>query len=197
VTNRRGNSQARPFGESEITMFKAKDIMTTHVVSVASDDTVDRAVFLMIKHRVSGLPVLDKQGCPIGIVSEYDLLELICEGHSEQALVSDYMSRELIAITEEDSWVTIADLFRLKHVRRLPVLREGLLVGVVSRHDLMHAVQDARRYIRQQLPIPDGSNAWVPAHCAAHTAVPSEPLAPDGHCAGCSTCELFRSQSNA
>lgn len=132
-------------------MFKAKDVMTTHLVAVDVDHTVDHAISLMVKHRISGLPVLDKQGRLVGIVSEFDLLELICEGQSEQNSICDYMSADLYTAAEEASWVHLVDLFRSTHVRRLPVLRDGKLVGIVTRHDLMHAIRDARRQIRQKL----------------------------------------------
>jgi CBS domain-containing protein len=132
-------------------MLHAKDIMTTNVVTVYVDDTIDRAVALMVRHRISGLPVLDREDRPVGIVSEFDLLELICEGETGQNRVSDYMSHGVFCVTEQDTWVTVADLFREKHVRRLPVLRDGRLVGIVSRHDLMHAIRDARRRIRREL----------------------------------------------
>ena len=132
-------------------MFNARDIMTTHVVAVDVDDTIDRAISLMVKHQISGLPVLDEQGYPIGIVSEFDLLELICEGQAEDAKVRHFMSPRLYGVSEADSWVTVADVFRSKHVRRLPVLRDGKLVGIVTRHDLVHAIRDARQQIRQKL----------------------------------------------
>ena len=142
-------------------MFTAKDIMTTHVVAVNVSDTVDNAISLMVKHRISGLPVLDKQGRAIGVVSEYDLMELICEGQPSAATVGPYTSSGLLSVTEEDNWVTIADLFRSKHVRRLPVLRDGRLVGIVTRHDLMHAIRDARQQVRQRL-LPRASEAVGP-----------------------------------
>jgi predicted transcriptional regulator len=132
-------------------MLKVKDIMTTHVVTVDMDDSVDCAICLMVKNRISGLPVLDKSGRPVAVVSEFDLLELICEGRNEQCKVRDYMSAHLIAVCEEDSWVTVADMFRTVHVRRLPVLRDGNLVGIVTRHDLVGAIRGARRQIRQEL----------------------------------------------
>jgi len=132
-------------------MFKAKDVMTTHVVAVNVDDTIDHAISLMVKHRISGLPVLDKHGLPVGVVSEFDLLELICEGQSEQNAVRDYMSADLHTVAEEDSWVHVVDVFRSTHVRRLPVLRDGKLVGIVTRHDLVHAIRDARQQIRHKL----------------------------------------------
>ena len=132
-------------------MLKAKDIMTTHVVTVNVDDSVDHAISLMVKHRISGLPVLDTQGRPAGIISEFDLLELVCDGRTGDCKVADYMSTDVLGVREDTSWVTVADLFRAKHVRRLPVFRDGMLVGIVSRHDLMHAIRDARRQIRQEL----------------------------------------------
>ena len=105
----------------------------------------------MLFRSISGLPVVNKEGCPLGIVSEFDHLELICDGHTEADTVSHFMSPGLYCVAEEDSWVHVADMFREKHVRRLPVLRDGNLVGIVTRHDLLHAIRDARQRIRQKL----------------------------------------------
>ncbi len=149
-------------------MFTAKDIMTIHVVTVHTEDTVDHAVSLMVRHRISGLPVLDRQDRPVGIVSEYDLLSLVCQGRSEHAKVRDYMSFGLYVVSEDDSWVTVADIFRTQHVRRLPVLREGRLVGIVSRHDLLQAIRDARRRIHQKR----SDEAQAPPHERAAEATP-------------------------
>ncbi len=132
-------------------MFKAEDLMTTQVVTVNVDDTIDHAITLMVKHRISGLPVLGREGRPVGIISEFDCLELISEGQTEQDLVSHYMSPGVFGVAEEDSWGTVVDAFRSKHVRRLPVLRDGTLVGIGTRHDLMHAIRDARQRVRQDL----------------------------------------------
>lgn len=144
-------------------MFPAKDLMTRQVVTVTVDDTIDYAITLMVKHRISGLPVLDREGRPVGIISEFDLLELICEGQTEQDKVSDYMSPELFGVAEDDTWVTVADAFREKHVRRLPVLRDGKLVGIITRHDLMHAIRDARRQVRNNLSQRSATTRQSPA----------------------------------
>jgi CBS domain-containing protein len=153
-------------------MLRAKDIMTRHVVTVDANDTIDHAITLMVKHRISGLPVVDREARPVGIVSEFDLLELICEGHSGEDTVAHYMSHGLFGVAEQDSWVAVADMFREKHVRRLPVLRDGKLVGIVTRHDLVHAIRDARQRLRRQLtqearkfPCPAPAEA-APAVCA-------------------------------
>lgn len=131
-------------------MFQVKNIMMTHVVSVSVDDTIDQAIYLMVKHRISGLPVLDEHGALQGIVSEFDLLELICEGHTEQGKISQYMSADIVSVNEDDNWVHVVDVLRSHRVRRLPVLRDGRLVGIVTRHDLLHAIRDARQQIHRR-----------------------------------------------
>ena len=132
-------------------MFKAKDLMTTHVVTVNTEDTLDHAITLMVRHRISGLPVVDRENRAVGVISEFDLLELICEGQGEQNAVSHYMSPEVFSVAEDDSWVAVADVFRSKHFRRLPVLRDGKLVGIITRHDLVRAIRDARQRMHHQL----------------------------------------------
>ncbi len=140
-------------------MFKVKDIMTTHVVAVSADDTVDLAISLMVKHRISGLPVLDEHGLPIGIVSEYDLMGLVCSGGADDVAVRAYTSDGLFSVAEDDRWVAAADMFRHHHVRRLPVLRDGRLVGIVTRHDFVHAIRDARQQLRRRIQDRSGGAA--------------------------------------
>jgi CBS domain-containing protein len=132
-------------------MFKAKDLMTTHVVTVNVDDTIDHAITLMVRHRISGLPVVDRENHAVGVISEFDLLELICEGQGEQNSVSHYMSPGVFSVSEDDSWVAVADVFRSKHFRRLPVLRDGKLMGIITRHDMVRAIRDARQQVHCQL----------------------------------------------
>ncbi len=132
-------------------MFKAKDIMTADVVTVEPDDTVDHAMLLMVKHRISGLPVVDASGCPLGIVSEFDLLELACEGQADAEAVSNYMSAGMFALEQDDNWVHVADMFRTHHVRRLPVLNDGKLIGIVTRHNLMQAILDTRQQMQRRV----------------------------------------------
>ena len=132
-------------------MFKAEDIMTAPVVAVDEEDTIDQAIALMVKHRISGLPVLDRQGRPLGIVSAFDLLELICEGQTILAKVGRYMSSDCPTVSEKDRWVDVVDVFRSTRARRLLVLGHGKLVGIVTPHDLVHAIRDARQQIRERL----------------------------------------------
>ncbi len=138
-------------------MLKAKHIMTSEVVTVDLDDTVDYAVSLLVKHRISGLPVLDKAKCLVGIISEFDLLELICDTRAEKGKVCHYMSTEVCKVSEDADWSSVVNMFRASQIRRLPVTRDEKLVGIISRHDLMRVIQDARKRNRQEL-----SQAVVP-----------------------------------
>jgi predicted transcriptional regulator len=126
-------------------MFKAMHMMNSTILSVDPDDTIDYAISLLVKHRVSGLPVVDKAGCMVGVISEFDLLELICNCEDEKNKVSHYMSRDVCSVEEDTGWVEIADIFRSGHMRRLPVTREGKLVGIITRHDLIRTIQDSRK----------------------------------------------------
>ena len=132
-------------------MFQAKEIMTTNVVTVNVDDTIDEAVALLLEHQISGVPVLDEAGAVVGIVTEFDLLELICDCRTERDRVGHYMSSDVCTVAEDEDWVGVADVFRSHHVRRLPVTRDGRLVGIISRHDLMRAIRNAREQLHNEL----------------------------------------------
>ena len=129
-------------------MFKARDIMNTDIVTVAPGDTIDHAVSLLLEHGVSGLPVTDETGCLVGVISEFDLLELIYECQVEGGMVGQYMSTDVRQIDEDASWVDVADEFRTNRWRRLPVTRRNRLVGIVTRHDLMRAIQETRKLVQ-------------------------------------------------
>jgi len=138
-------------------MFKAKHVMTSGVLSVSVDDTVDHAISLLIENKVSGLPVVNDAGSLVGIISELDLLELVCDCRDQEGVVADYMSPDVCSVDEDTSCVSITDMFRSSHVRRLPVTRNGKLVGIITRRDLIRMIRDVRKRLRRA--IPDGASA--------------------------------------
>lgn len=109
----------------------ARDIMTTDVVTVTPDTPVERVARLLAEHRITGMPVVDDEGRVIGIVSEYDLIS------KRGRTAEDVMSREVISVSEDVSAEAVAQLLTERRVRRVPVLREGKLVGIISRADLV------------------------------------------------------------
>jgi CBS domain-containing protein len=118
-------------------MLRAKDVMTPNVVSVEPDDSVHKAINLMLIHRISGLPVIDPSGELLGIISEFDLFDLLWDTDPGSREVSRYMSRQVHTVHENDELSHVAEQFRRLGVRRLPVTNGERVVGIVSRRDLL------------------------------------------------------------
>ncbi len=106
-------------------------------MTVDPDAPIGDAIALMRKHRVSGLPVVNRSGQLVGILSEFDLLDLIWDHERGSSEVYQYMTREVHTVDEEDDLASIAEQFRMLGLRRLPVMRGQQLVGILSRHDLL------------------------------------------------------------
>ena len=130
---------------SEITLFTARDIMTADVVAVHPDTTVEQAIDLFEQYGVSGLPVVDEEHRLLGMITEYDLLRSV-RTLEMRGIVADFMTRDVITVDHHASLVDIVGTLLSSRIRRVPVLEDGRLVGVVSRRDLLFAGK-----IRQQL----------------------------------------------
>lgn len=114
--------------------MNVQEIMTTHVITVGDDASIEDAARLLARHRISGLPVVNRSGALIGVVTEFDLLA------KRGATVGDIMSRAVISVTPETSTEDVAHLLADRRVRRVPVLVGGRLVGIVSRSDLVQQI---------------------------------------------------------
>jgi len=145
---------------------KAHDVMVRDVVTVKPDTPVADVVDLLIEHDISALPVVDDEGNVIGIISESDLMrreELGTEKHrprwieamtpastlarefakSHGRRVGEIMSREVVSATEDMSLAEIAALLEKHRIKRVPILRDRKLVGIVSRSNLIQALASA------------------------------------------------------
>jgi CBS domain-containing protein len=147
--------------------MKASDVMTTAVVTIAPETNVRHIAQLMLRHRVSALPVVDDAGKLVGIVSEGDLMqrtelgarphtswwlrlisgsENIAEQYVKHAgqRAKDVMTKEIIWVDERTPLSSIAAILEEKRIKRVPVVKEGMMVGIVSRADLLHAIAAAK-----------------------------------------------------
>jgi CBS domain-containing protein len=145
--------------------MRALDIMTTPVVTATPDMTIHDAARLFVDNHISGMPVVDENQKVIGIVSQGDLLhrvengtghgrrrwwlEFLLSSPREQAaryvkehghVVGDVMCNQVISISEDMPLAQIADLMEHRHLKRVPVLKDGKLVGIVSRSNLIRAL---------------------------------------------------------
>jgi len=123
----------------------ARDIMTRKVYTIRSDASAQEAAQLLDQHRISGLPVVDEGSDIIGIVTEADIISKV---DKEGLRVSDIMSTEVISVNEETAASEIALLLTERKIKRVPVVQDGKLVGIVSRADIVHAVAQGHLIIR-------------------------------------------------
>lgn len=126
-------------------MIPINDVMTTNVISVQPDLPIFDAIQLLLKNKISGLPVVDADNVLQGILSEKDVLSILVKGnYTSSQKVSDYMSRKVVSFKEDADAIEIAKYFINNHIRRVPIVCDNKLVGVVSRRDLIELIVDAR-----------------------------------------------------
>lgn len=175
--------------------MNAKDVMTTGVISVPPDTPVSRAVGMMLQYDISGFPVVERGGKLVGIVTEGDFLRRAETGtepqhrperarslgpgrlaeeyiHAHARTVGQVMSREVVTVAEDAPLGEVADLMDRHRIRRVPVMRAGAVVGMVSRRDLLHAFAVCAkraapspgddRAIRDRILAELEKEAWVP-----------------------------------
>jgi len=153
--------------------MKAADVMVSKVISVRSDTSVEEIAETLLTNRISAVPVLEDGGL-VGIVSEGDLihrveadterhrswwLELLTgretlarefvKSHSRKA--ADVMTRSVVTVTPDTSLSDLASLLEKHRIKRVPVMQDGKIVGIVSRANLIQAlVRDGNKRIPEQ-----------------------------------------------
>ncbi len=178
--------------------MRARDIMTTSVVSAKPETTVSEVARLLLERNISAVPVIESNGRLAGMVSEGDFLRRaeggshrhgswwlrLFSGSGENAAdyvkshgrsAADVMTRDVVTITEDTPAGEAAHLLETKRIKRVPVLRDGKVVGIVSRADLLRGLA-ARRdvpaptasveddVIRQRIIEEITASDWAPAY---------------------------------
>lgn len=113
-------------------------VMNRKVITVSPETTLADAVRLFTKHHIGGAPVVDVDNQVVGMVSELQLLDLVFDPAASSAPVSAYMTENVKSVSPADELAHAGQLFALFAFRRLPVIDNGKLVGIVTRRDLMN-----------------------------------------------------------
>jgi CBS domain-containing protein len=124
-------------------MLTARDIMTEHVVTIPSTCSVGHAVETLIQEQISGLPVVDQGDQLVGIVTEFALLATAYDESIATESVDKHMTTDVLTVDVDDSVRKVADLFIVHRVRRVPVMSQGRIVGLISRRDVLKAVYES------------------------------------------------------
>ncbi len=143
--------------------MKVKEMMTKEVTSILPDTNAQEALTLLIKMRISGLPVADKEGRLLGMFTEKDILSYFLPSYVEKVgrfiyeenpkatgkkiseltnlKVSQLMRREVVTTTEEANLFEVAKAMLTQKARRVPVVdKKGIMVGIVARCDILKAI---------------------------------------------------------
>src|SRR5690349_10799377 len=147
--------------------MRAEDIMTTDVITVAPETSVQDLAALLANHGISGVPVVDAANNLVGLVSEGDLIHRSETGterrtqrqrtrwldalgsdrdlardyvRSHGGTVRDVMTHDVITVTETTALDEVANLLETKRIKRVPVVSDGKVIGIVSRANLVRAL---------------------------------------------------------
>jgi CBS domain-containing protein len=148
--------------------MQVRDVMTRNVISIAAEESVLKAARVMLQNHISGLPVVDPDGSLVGMVTEGDFLrrgEIGTERQRPKWLeflvgpgrlageyvratgrkVEEVMTSDPLTVAEDDSLEKVVELMERRRIKRLPVVRDGKMVGIVSRANLLHALVSLAR----------------------------------------------------
>ena len=170
--DQRGNVDTDYCGRKEWSIvMKVRDVMTSPVISIEPESPVLEAVHIMLQRHISGLPVVDKEGHLVGIMTEGDLLRRVETGtqhrrprwleylvgpgrladeytRSHGRKVNEIMTADPLTVTEDTRLDEVVRLMEKRRIKRLPVVRGDEVVGIVSRANLVHALAGLAREVK-------------------------------------------------
>lgn len=126
-------------------MIKAKAIMKTDVITVRRDADIYEAIRTMVENNITGLPVVNDDRTPAGIITERDVLKLLYNFEDRPGKVEDFMTKEVVCFNQEESLDGVVESFSHNHFRRVPIVNNGRLVGIISRRDIITYMQKLMR----------------------------------------------------
>ncbi|MCB1682922.1 MAG: CBS domain-containing protein [Pseudomonadales bacterium] len=122
---------------------RVRDFMTPAAIQVTPEIEIMKVIALLVERDISGLPVVDDSGALVGFVTERDCIRIALQsGYLDEigGPVSDYMTRRVHCVHPEDSMMDVGELFAASPFRRCPVVENGILIGLISRRDVLRAL---------------------------------------------------------
>ena len=132
-------------------LLSAKDIMTSPGIVLRPEMNLFNAIPIMVRHNITGCPVTDSNARLLGILSELDCMKVLAsdafyaDDHTEEILVSHYMTKDVLTIESDMGIFRIANLFFEHTLRRIPVLDDGRLIGQITRRQVLKGIQRMRK----------------------------------------------------
>ena len=126
----------------------AREVMNTRVYTIHAETEISEAVRGLLAHRDSGAPVVDAGGALLGVLSEHDCIRALAQAIADrwpQGCAADHMTREIETVAPTDDVLSLATRFSGGRHRRLLVVEDGRLVGLISRRDLLRALESLEK----------------------------------------------------
>jgi CBS domain-containing protein len=139
-----GNFQGKLKGTA-VKSVKVADYMATRLVTFHPETNVVEALGTLLKHSISGAPVVDADGKLVGVLSEVDVMQIVIQGSyydESTGIVADFMKSPVDTVSPDDDIYNLAQRFLAERRRRFPVVKNGRLVGQISRRDVLRAAED-------------------------------------------------------
>jgi CBS domain-containing protein len=150
-------------GEAELL---AKDIMTTDVITVGPEDNIEDVAQILVEHKISGVPVVDAQGNILGVITEKDLMVRASElkvpfyltlfdsiiflenpirfnnqiKKYSATQVREAMTDKVLVVEEDCPVARIVEIMQNREVNRVPVVKQGKMIGIITRNDILKAL---------------------------------------------------------
>jgi CBS domain-containing protein len=118
----------------------ASQVMTRNVVATRPDALLTEAIKTLLDHNISGLPVVDAEGRLTGIITEHDIMNFTFSGDAADTMVEKAMTPDVITFGPDAELGELVNCFAAKRIRRVPIVDDGKLVGIVSRRDILRVM---------------------------------------------------------
>lgn len=115
-----------------------KEIMERNVIALSAKDSVETAVELMFEKRVGGCPIVNEEEVVVGIVTERDILEYLASEKKIDGIAEDFMTKKVVTLRPKDTIETAMKTMISKRFRRLPVIEDGVLLGLITAREILN-----------------------------------------------------------
>jgi len=124
-------------GDGMVIKRTARDIMTATVITAKEDMLVIDLMKLLLRWHISGVPVVDNEGMLLGIVTEHDVMNFAISGDATSTRASEVMTKQVETYAPDTLVADIVNNFAARRIRRVPVVEDGKVVGIISRRDIV------------------------------------------------------------
>lgn len=129
-------------------MILVQEVMTRNPISVPQTASIDVAIDLIVERNISGVPVVDESNQLVGLITEYDVLQLYGKYHGDYETryhtCQEFMTTKVHTIRQDATLEVAANIFQAASLRRLIVIEGKQLVGILSRRDVVRTIRDGR-----------------------------------------------------